>query len=188
MVDDGWEIKKKNADNRISNFVLLNGFWNIYLFLIIYDRFKTSKTLTEVDSTTVEKKFVLPEESSSYGYIDDRIDMRMIERDDALMDYSANIDMLDLRNKLYDAVIKESASIKTEDFNITADYTNTDQAYTKLINGEVDLIVVTEPSKEELERAKDAGVELDVVPVVNEGFVFYTHKDHAIDNLTLQEI
>lgn len=114
--------------------------------------------------------------------------MRMIERDDALMDYSANIDMLDLRNKLYDAVIKESASIKTEDFNITADYTNTDQAYTKLINGEVDLIVVTEPSKEELERAKDAGVELDVVPVVNEGFVFYTHKDHAIDNLTLQEI
>lgn len=44
--------------------------------------------------------------------------MRMIERDDALMDYSANIDMLDLRNKLYDAVIKESASIKTEDFNI----------------------------------------------------------------------
>lgn len=43
--------------------------------------------------------------------------MRMIERDDALIDYSANIDMLDLRNKLYGAIIKESASIKTEDFN-----------------------------------------------------------------------
>lgn len=84
---------------------------------------------------------------------------------------------------LTDAFMKE-----LKDFNLTADYTNTDPAYTKLIKGEVDLIVVTEPSKEELERAKNANVELEVTPVVNEGFVFYTNKVNPVNNLTLQQI
>lgn len=73
-------------------------------------------------------------------------------------------------------------------FNIKADYTNTDPAYTKLINKETDLIVVTQPSKEELQRAKDAGVELVVTPVVNEGFVFYTNVKNSVDSLTLDQI
>lgn len=104
-----------------------------------------------------------------------------------------------LDNKVYDSVVRIDASLATQpltdayiegltNFNIKADYTNTDPAYTKLINKETDLIVVTEPSKEELERAKNAGVELVVTPVVNEGFVFYTHKDNKVDNLTLEQI
>ena len=104
-----------------------------------------------------------------------------------------------LDNKIYDEVVRIDASLATQpltdayikgldNFNIKADYTNTDPAYTKLINKETDLIVVTEPSKEELERAKNGGVELVVTPVVNEGFVFYTHKDNKVDSLTLDEI
>ncbi len=74
------------------------------------------------------------------------------------------------------------------DFNLVADYSNTDPAYTKLINKEVDLIIVTEPSEEELKRAKDANVELEVTPVVNEGFVFYTNKENPVNNLTIEQI
>lgn len=74
------------------------------------------------------------------------------------------------------------------DFNIKADYTNTDPGYTKLINKEADLIVVTQPSKEEQQRAKEKGVELEVTPVVNEGFVFFTNKLNKVDNLTLDQI
>ena len=75
-----------------------------------------------------------------------------------------------------------------DNFNIKADYSNTDPAYTKLINKKVDLIVVTEPSKEEMQRAKNAGVELNVTPVVNEGFVFYTNEKNSVNNLTLDQI
>lgn len=74
------------------------------------------------------------------------------------------------------------------DFNLKKDYTNTDSAYTKLINGETDLIIVTEPSSDELERAKKANVELEVTPVVNEGFVFFTNVNNPVNNLSTKEI
>ncbi len=101
--------------------------------------------------------------------------------------------------KKYDEEVKIDASLATQpltdayiegldNFKITADYSNTDPAYTKLINKEVDLIVVTEPSKEELERAKEANVELDVIPVVNEGFVFYTNVNNSVNDLSLEQI
>lgn len=102
-------------------------------------------------------------------------------------------------NKKYNDLIKIDASLATqpltdayiknlENFNLQADYSNTDPAYTKLINKEVDLIVVTEPSEEELKRAKNANVEFDITPVVNEGFVFYTNVENPVSSLTLEEV
>ena len=99
----------------------------------------------------------------------------------------------------YDEEVKVDASLATQpltdaykkgltNFNITLDYSNTDPAYTKLINGEVDLIIVTEPSADEKARAEKAGVELEVTPVVNEGFTFYTHKDNPVDALKIEDI
>ena len=68
------------------------------------------------------------------------------------------------------------------------DYTNTHPGYVRLINGEVDLIVVTEPSEDELALAKEKGVELEIIPVVKEGFVFYVNEKNPIESLTLEQI
>ncbi len=70
----------------------------------------------------------------------------------------------------------------------TLNYSNTHPAYVKLINDEVDLILVTEPSQEELALAAEKGVELEVIPVVKEGFVFYVNSKNPIDNLTTKQI
>ena len=76
-----------------------------------------------------------------------------------------------------------------EDVDVSKlDYTNTHPGYVRLINDEVDLIVVTEPSKEELELAKQKGVELEVIPVVKEGFVFYVNSNNKVDYLTKDQI
>lgn len=76
-----------------------------------------------------------------------------------------------------------------EDVDVSKlDYTNTHPGYVRLINDEVDLIVVTEPSKEELELAKQNGVELEVIPVVKEGFVFYVNSNNKVDYLTKDQI
>lgn len=82
-----------------------------------------------------------------------------------------------------------------ENFTATKDidveklnYSNTHPAYVRLINDEVDLIVVTEPSEEELKLAKDAGVELEVIPVVKEGFVFYVNAGNEVESLTTEQI
>lgn len=68
------------------------------------------------------------------------------------------------------------------------EYTNTHPGYVKLINNETDLIVVTEPSEEELALAKDKGIELEVTKIVNEGFVFFVNVNNKIDNLSLDQI
>ncbi len=67
-------------------------------------------------------------------------------------------------------------------------YTNTHPGYIKLINNEVDLILVTEPSEEELALAKEKNVELEIIPVVKEGFVFYVNGENPIQNLTLEQV
>ncbi len=67
-------------------------------------------------------------------------------------------------------------------------HNKTHQAYVNLIDKKADLIFVTGPSEEELALAKAAGVELEVVPIVSEGFVFLTHIDNPVKGLTTQNI
>lgn len=68
------------------------------------------------------------------------------------------------------------------------DFTKTHEAYVKLIEKKVDLILVTSPSEDELALAAEKGMELEVVPVVKEGFVFFVSKDNPVDNLTSQQV
>ena len=68
------------------------------------------------------------------------------------------------------------------------EFSNTHPAYIKLIDGEKDLIIVTEPSEEELAYAKEKGVELEITPVVREGFVFYVNAKNPVDGLTIKQI
>lgn len=67
-------------------------------------------------------------------------------------------------------------------------HSKTHNAYVNLINGDTDLILVTYPSEDELELAKDKGVELEIVPIVKEAFVFFVNKENPVENLTLTQI
>lgn len=90
---------------------------------------------------------------------------------------------------LVNAMVANFTGIPEKDFDESVlNYTNTHPGYVKLINDEVDLIVVTQPSKEELELAKQKGVELEVIPVVKEGFVFYVNSQNPVDSLTVEQI
>jgi len=67
-------------------------------------------------------------------------------------------------------------------------HNTTHNAYVNLINGEKDIIFVTYPSEEEFALAKEAGIELEVVPVVSEGFVFFVNGENPVEELTFDEI
>lgn len=67
-------------------------------------------------------------------------------------------------------------------------HSKTHQSYVNLINGDCDLILVVEPSEDELQYAEDSGVELNVEKVVNEGFVFFVNANNPVDSLTLEEV
>lgn len=87
---------------------------------------------------------------------------------------------------LTDAFIKNFTNKTPEELNIT--YSNTHPSYIKLINNEADLIVVTEPSEDELALAAEKGVELEVTKVVNEGFAFFVNKDNPVSNVSFDDV
>lgn len=67
-------------------------------------------------------------------------------------------------------------------------HSKTHNAYVNLINGEKDLILVTYPSEDELELAKQKGIELEIIPIVKEAFVFMVNKNNTVEDLTLEQI
>ena len=62
------------------------------------------------------------------------------------------------------------------------------EAYENLITAKKDVIFVTAPSKEELAAAKEAGVELEVIPVVKDALVFLANKANKANNLSQQQV
>lgn len=67
-------------------------------------------------------------------------------------------------------------------------HNTTHSAYLNLIDGKADMIFVTSPSEEELEYASQNGVEMTVIPIVSEGFVFLTSRDNPVKNLSFMQI
>lgn len=87
---------------------------------------------------------------------------------------------------LADAFVKNFTGQTTTELDIT--YSNTHPAYIKLINNEADLIVVTEPSDDELALAREKGIELEVTKVVNEGFAFFVNKDNPVSSISFDNV
>ncbi|MGB7593951.1 MAG: substrate-binding domain-containing protein [Erysipelotrichaceae bacterium] len=67
-------------------------------------------------------------------------------------------------------------------------HNTTHPAYLNLIDKKADLIFVTSPSADELKYAKEKGVELEVVPIVSEAFVFLVNAKNPVEALTLSQI
>lgn len=67
-------------------------------------------------------------------------------------------------------------------------HSKTHNAYVNLINGDADLILVTYPSEEEQKLSQEKNVELEIVPIVKEAFVFFVNKENPVDNLTLEQV
>jgi len=89
---------------------------------------------------------------------------------------------------LSEAIAVQLLGVKPEEaVNVVKHYT-THNAYERLMNKDVDIIFVTEPSKDELELAKTKNLEIEVVPVVKDAFVFLVNKKNSIESLTVKQI
>lgn len=89
---------------------------------------------------------------------------------------------------LSEAAAAELFSLKPEEAGRLIHHFTTHYAYERLFHKEADIIFVTEPSKEELELAKVNNIELEIIPVVKDAFVFLLNKKNKIESLTLQQI
>ncbi|MGB7605979.1 MAG: substrate-binding domain-containing protein [Lutisporaceae bacterium] len=79
-------------------------------------------------------------------------------------------------------------SMTPEESKAYIKHNTTHNAYVNLIDGKADIIFVTEPSVEELELASKAGIELEVIPVVKEAFVFLVNKENPVDSISVKQL
>jgi phosphate transport system substrate-binding protein len=66
--------------------------------------------------------------------------------------------------------------------------TKTNEAYERLIKGEIDVFFGAQPSKQQLEMAKSKGVDFVLTPIAREAFVFFVNKDNPVSSLTIEQI
>jgi len=64
----------------------------------------------------------------------------------------------------------------------------TDDAYANLIAGRTDVFFGAQPSEQQLEAARQAGVELELTPLGHEAFVFIVNSGNPVDSLTVEQI
>ena len=89
---------------------------------------------------------------------------------------------------LSEAIAANLTGLTVEEVRPFILHNTTHPAYVNLVNKKADIIFVTSPSEEELALAEAAGVVLEVIPIVSEAFVFLTHAENPVENLTLEEI
>ena len=64
----------------------------------------------------------------------------------------------------------------------------TDEGFNKLLNDEVDVLISTYPSDEVLELANTRGIELDIIPIATDGFVFFVSCDNPVSGLKVSDV
>lgn len=65
---------------------------------------------------------------------------------------------------------------------------NTLRAYRSVVDGDADLIFCAAPSAEQLDYARQKGVELELVPIGQEAFVFLVNQNNPVDSLTVEQV
>lgn len=67
-------------------------------------------------------------------------------------------------------------------------HSKTSNSYKRLIDGEVEMIFVPDPSEEVKNYAEEKGVKLRYIPIATEALIFFTDKNNTADNITTEQL
>lgn len=67
-------------------------------------------------------------------------------------------------------------------------YQNTIRGFDAVTDGSVDLFFTAHPSQEQMTSAAEKGVDLELVPIGLEAFVFFVNQKNPVDQLTAEQI
>ena len=67
-------------------------------------------------------------------------------------------------------------------------YTNTRGCFKDIVDGNADIIICAQPSDEQLKYAADNGVELEMVPIGTDAFVFIVNANNPVSDITIDQI
>ena len=67
-------------------------------------------------------------------------------------------------------------------------FTNTVQAFSRLLDKKVDILFGARPSRSQMQEAENRHIQLSVTPIGKEAFVFFVEPDNPVTNLTSEQI
>lgn len=67
-------------------------------------------------------------------------------------------------------------------------HSKTSNSYKRLIDGEVEMIFVPDPSEDIVKYAEEKGVKLKYIPIANEALIFFTDENNSTDNITTDKL
>ncbi|MCR4768488.1 MAG: substrate-binding domain-containing protein [Saccharofermentans sp.] len=85
---------------------------------------------------------------------------------------------------------EDSVIFNGEDYDAASamHYTNTRGAYMDIVDGNADIIICAQPSDEQLAYAEQNGVELEMVQVGSDAFVFIVNSSNPVSDITIDQI
>lgn len=86
------------------------------------------------------------------------------------------------------AVYRYATGATKEEADANIVHTKTTNSYLSLINGEVDLLIVYEPSQTVYETLETTSVKLNMKPIGLDAFVFLANESNPVTSLTQEEI
>jgi len=167
---------------------LLSGFvlFDLALYNIFTSRYVDSRS-EEMKGRSIEVSQYLPfTEDSGIVHIDTDV---MLSGDLPVLDGAAAL--YPIFSSVADAVYPvDSVSFDGNDFteDSALQFHNTRGAYKAVVDGDADIVFCAGPSQEQLAYAEEKGVELVMVPIGYEAFVFIVGKDNPVDDLTVEQV
>ena len=162
-------------------------FWMIYLIVAVvalgvnYGVDKYEKSITIDTSPNIKVSEYLPFDEGS----------KIVKMRSENLQFTDNLPRIDGAAALfpmYSAFVNAVYPEDTQLHNGIFEYNNTPEGYRLLAEKETDIFIGVYPSDKQIAYAKERNTNFIYTPIGTEAFVFFTHKDNPIDNLTTEQI
>jgi phosphate transport system substrate-binding protein len=191
--------------------LLLAGFiLSLTVFLILWNIIKTKKVyllllvpgicIIAITAVILHAEFVsqiptISEENYEYGYrpFAENSKLAKLERETNLrFTIYDDLPVLDGATALYPVYASFVQAVYPKyDYRETArlvSSSRTPMAYENLLQGKADIIFCAAPSDAQKEQFIESGLNLKLVPIGREAFVFFVNKKNIVDNVTIKDI
>ncbi len=191
---DKTKLKKQLA--LLFAVILVFGLLDLSIYLLFTQRV-IKRQSTGMLAKSVELKDFLPFDSC-LDALPEGVSGGLAERVDTDFRLEGELPVLDGAAALYPVFSGIAASVYPEEsisFSGTdfapgsrLQMRNTRGAYKAIVDGDADIVFCAGPSKEQLAYAAEKGVELELVPIGREAFVFVVNANNPVDDLSIEQV
>lgn len=168
---------------RILSVLLLTA--GLIAFLGCHGRNYYIESMTEVDNNSVDTERYQPfNEISLLGRLDEEPELELTE-DLPVLNGSASL--LPLYSSVVNMVYPDTTGGLNEKESPYR-FTNTQQAYKELFSGKTDIVFSEKPPESLIKAAEKKGLELVLIPIGWDAFVFFTNSSNVVTELTQDQL